>query len=207
MNDNGKNDPEALRSLLLLAELEKGEPISQREIARRLGIALGLVNSYLKTLVKKGFVQVKAYPRNRFAYLLTPKGFAEKSQLAYRHLSNFHKLYRITRQESLTIFRSLRERGVERVAFCGLDDLTEIAYLSLREAGLELAAVMDDQEGLSFLGIPAVSLEEGVAAGSGPVVITSLPRAGELKSALLALGVAEKDILAPSYSYKEVLSE
>jgi DNA-binding MarR family transcriptional regulator len=206
MNDNGKNDPEALRSLLLMAELEKGEPISQREIAGRLGIALGLVNSYLKTLVKKGFVQVKAYPRNRFAYLLTPKGFAEKSHLAYRHLSNFHKLYRITRQDSLTLFRSLRERGVERVAFCGLDDLTEIAYLSLREAGLELAAVMDDQEGLSFLGIPAVSLEEGVGAGGWPVVITSLPRAGQLKAGLLQLGVAEQDIFAPSYSYEEVLS-
>jgi predicted transcriptional regulator len=206
MNDNGKNDPEALRALLLMAELEKGEPISQREIAGRLGIALGLVNSYLNSLVARGFVTVKAYPRKRFAYLLTPKGFAEKSHLAYRHLSNFHKLYRITRQDSLTLFRSLRERGVERVAFCGLDDLTEIAYLSLREAGLELTAVMDDKQGTSFIGIPVVPLEDGVGADSGPIVITCLPRAGELKAGLLRLGVAEQDIYSPSYSYEEILS-
>jgi DNA-binding MarR family transcriptional regulator len=205
MNDDGKNDPEALRALLLMAELEKGDPISQREIAGRLGIALGLVNSYLKSLIARGFVTVKAYPRNRFAYLLTPKGFAEKSHLAYCHLSNFHKLYRITRQDNLTLFRSLRQRGVERVAFCGLDDLTEIAYLSLREAGMELAAVMDEDAGSSFIGIPVVSLEEGVGAGSVPIVITSLPRAGELKGGLLRLGVAEHDIYSPSYSYEEIL--
>jgi len=77
------------QSALLSAhvELEKGEPISQREIAGRLGIALGRVNSYLKTLAAKGFVTVKAMPRNRFAYLLPPKGFAEKSRRVRRGLS------------------------------------------------------------------------------------------------------------------------
>jgi DNA-binding MarR family transcriptional regulator len=205
MNNKEPNDQDSLRSLLLMTELEKGEPVSQREIAGRLGIALGLVNSYLKSLVKRGCVQVKAYPRNRYAYLLTPMGFAEKSRLAYRHLGNFHKLYRITRQDSLELFRALRARGVERVAFCGIDDLTEITYLSLCEAGLELAAVMDEEAGGHFIGNPIVSLEEGAGAGSGPIVVTCLPRAENLKTALLELGVAEQDILAPSYSYEEVL--
>lgn len=204
MNDNDKTDHETLRSLFLMAELEKGEPISQREISSRLGIALGLVNSYLQTLVKKGFVQVKAYPRNRYAYLLTPKGFAEKSHLAYRHLSNFHKLYRITRLDSFEMFRALRKRGVERVAFCGIDDLTEIAYLSLCEAGLELAVAMDAKPGGVFIGKPIVSLKEGV--GYGPIVVTCLPRARELKEELQRLGVSGQEIISPSYSYEEVLS-
>lgn len=205
MNINPKHDPEALRSLLQMAELEKGEPISQREIAGRLGIALGLANAYLKTLVKKGLVQVKSYPRNRFAYLLTPKGFSEKSNIAYRHLNNFHNLYRITRQDSLTLFRSLHETGTQRVGFCGVDDFTEIAYLSLRESGLELSVVMDEEAGGSFLGIPVVSLEEGTRTGCGPIVITALPRAVQLKAMLHKLGVEEFDIHSPSYSYEEVL--
>jgi predicted transcriptional regulator len=206
MNNDGQHDQDSLRSLLLMTELEKGEPVSQREIAVRLGIALGLVNSYLKTLVKKGCVQVQAYPRNRFAYLLTPKGFAEKSRLAYSHLGNYHKLYRITRQDSLKMLRALRSQGVERVAFCGVDDLTEIAYLSLCEAGLELATVMDEGEGGRFINLPVVSLEAGVrAADNAPFVITSLPRVEQLKARLLQLGVAEQNILAPSYSYEDVL--
>jgi DNA-binding MarR family transcriptional regulator len=205
MNDDPRDDRDDYRSLLLMTELEEGKPISQREIAGRLGIALGLVNSYLKTLVKKGYVQVRAYPRNRYAYLLTPQGIAEKSHLAYRHLSNFHKLYRITRQDSLALFSSLRARGVERVAFCGLDALTEIAFLSLREAGLELSTVMDEEAGESFIGIPVVTLQEGIGTAGTPIVITSLPRAEQLKSALRELGVAEQDIFSPSYSYEEIL--
>ena len=169
MNTRPGNDQENLRALLLMAELEEGRPISQREIAGRLGIALGLVNAYLKTLMVKGFVQVQAYPRNRYSYLLTPRGFAEKSRLAYQHLSNFHKLYRITRSDSLGIFLGLRERGIARVAFCGVDDLSEIAYLSLREAQLELAAVLDAAPGGEFFEHRVLSLAEGVAAEPGMV--------------------------------------
>jgi Mn-dependent DtxR family transcriptional regulator len=205
MNITGGNNQNDYRSLLLMTELEAGRPISQREIAGRLGIALGLVNSYLKTLVAKGLVTVKTMPRNRFAYLLTPTGFAEKSQLAYRHLSNFHKLYRITRQDSLSLFHALHARGVERVAFCGLDDLTEIAYLSLREAQIGLAVVMEEEAGGRFIDYPVVSLEEGVEALNCPIVITSLQRAGELKAALELLGVEPERILAPSFSFEEAL--
>ncbi|MBE0596215.1 MAG: winged helix-turn-helix transcriptional regulator [Desulfuromonadales bacterium] len=205
MNDNEPMDQTALRSLLLMAELEKGEPISQREIASRLGIALGLVNAYLKTLVKKGFVQVKAYPRNRFAYLLTPRGFTEKSHLAYRHLSNFHKLYRITRQDSLALFESLQRQGVKSISFCGVDDLTEIAYLSLREAGLVLTAVMDEEAGGRFLDLPVISMAQGVREGTGAIFISSLQKVEQLRTALLDLGVGGQDIYSPSYSFEEVL--
>jgi len=189
-----------------MTELEKGEPLSQREIAGRLGIALGLVNSYLKTLVKKGYVQVKAYPRNRFAYLLTPTGFAEKSRLAFQHLSNFHKLYRITRQESLALFIRLREQGVERVSFCGLDDLTEIAYLSLQEARLELEQVIDSTAG-RFLDLDVVLMAEGAKAASGPIVITALQRTEELKRELLALGVEVGCIYGPALSFEEIIRD
>jgi DNA-binding MarR family transcriptional regulator len=205
MNENGRHDQDSLRAFLLMTELEKGESISQWEIAGRLGIALGLVNSYLKSLVKRGWVQVRAYPRNRYAYLLTPKGLAEKSQLACLHLNNFHKLYRITRQDSLTLFRTLRQQGVERVGFCGMDDLTEIAYLSLCEAGIELAVVMDEEAGGRFIDLPVVSLEDGAKAAKGPIIITSLPRAEQLKAGLRDLGVAAAEIFAPSYSYGEIL--
>lgn len=205
MNITGGDNQDNFRSLLLMTELEEGQPISQREIAGRLGIALGLVNSYLRTLAAKGFVTVKAMPRNRFAYLLTPKGFAEKSRLAFQHLSNFNKLYRITRQDSLARFQSLRERGVQRVAFCGLDDLTEIAYLSLREAQLGLAVVMDTEAGGRFLDYPVVSLAEGVEALDCPIMITSLQRASELMAILHGLGVGSERIFAPSFSFEEAL--
>jgi len=202
---NNNSDQENMRSFLLMSELEKGEPISQREIAGRLGIALGLVNSYLKNLSAKGYVTVKAMPRNRFAYLLTPKGFAEKSRLAFQHLSNFNKLFRVTRQESLALFLKLREQGVTQASFCGLDDLTEIAYLSLQEARLELEQVMDSSASGSFLDRPVVPLIDGVKIANGPIIITALQRAEELKQELLKLKVEEEQIYGPSLSFGEIL--
>ncbi len=203
--NNSHNDHDDLRPFLLMSELENGEPISQREIAGRAGLALGLVNSYLKTLVQKGFVTVKSYPRNRYAYLLTPKGFAEKSRLAFQHLSNYNKIYRVTRQESLIKFRALREQGVKRVIFCGLDELTEIAYLSLREAQLQLAMIIDEIPGAIFIDYPVLSIEHGVKKLEGPIVITSLKRSGALRIALLEHGVNEEDIIAPSFTFEETL--
>jgi len=205
MNENQNKDQDNLRSFLLLSELENGEQISQREIAGRLGIALGLVNSYLKTLAAKGFVTVKAMPRNRYAYLLTPKGFAEKSRLAIQHLSNFNKLYRVTRQDSLELFIRLRRQGITSVSFCGIDDQTEFAYLSMQEANLNLAVVMDETSPAYFLNMPVVSLGEGIRVDTGKIVITSLQRAERLKATLLKLGVDEQLIHSPSRSFAEVL--
>jgi DNA-binding MarR family transcriptional regulator len=46
---------------------------TQRRLAAELGIAVGLVNAYLKRCVKKGLVKVSEAPARRYAYYLTPK--------------------------------------------------------------------------------------------------------------------------------------
>lgn len=191
MNDTVVKQLDSSRSLQLLSEISGDEPLSQRELSRRLGIAVGLVNSYLKNLVSKGFVRVKNFPSNRYAYLLTPQGLAEKSRLAYQHLSYFTSLYTVARQDYLDLFRRLEESGVREVAFCGVDEVAEVAYLSLKETGLELLAVMDDgRQGDLFLGLPVVSIAKGVQAVRVPVVISSLKRRDELARVLHGLGVA-----------------
>ena len=184
------------RSLQLLSEISGEEPLSQREISRRLGIAVGLVNSYLKNLVSKGFVRVKNFPSNRYAYLLTPQGLAEKSRLAYEHLSYFTSLYTVARQDYLELFRRIEQSGVREVVFCGVDEVAEVAYLSLKETGLELVAVMDDgRQGELFFGLPIVAIVDAVQEVRVPVVITSLKRRDELMSALRGLGVPSGSVL------------
>lgn len=195
MNDVDEKTMDSYRSFLLLNEIDTDEPLSQRELARRLGIALGLVNSYLKNLAARGYVRITAFPRNRYAYLLTPQGIAEKSRLAYRHLSYFTNLYRATRQDYLSLFRRLRASGIARVAFCGVDEVAEIAYLSLCETGMGLFLVMDDDHaGEDFFGSVVVPLEEGVARESRCVVVTSLKRGERLTEQLLRRGVDRETV-------------
>jgi DNA-binding MarR family transcriptional regulator len=195
MNAHDEKAPDSYRSYLLMTEITREEPLSQRELARRLGIAVGLVNSYLKNLVAKGYVRIKAFPKNRYSYLLTPQGIAEKSRLAYQHLSYFTDLYTVARQDYLELFRRLEASGIRQVAFCGVDEVAEIAYLSLKETGLELVAVLDEEkEGSDFFGSPILSLMEGVRLKGAPLVITSRKRHPVLNEALLKMGVAAKMI-------------
>lgn len=190
MNGDEEKVLDTYRSFLLLSEISGDDQLSQREIAKRLGIALGLVNSYLKNLVSKGFVRVNNFPKNRYAYLLTPKGFAEKSRLAYQHLSYFSSLYTIARQDYLTLFRALAAEGVKGVAFCGIDEVAEIAYLSMKETGLELELAMDAEAvGGTFFDRKVVSPAIGLLSGNHRIVITSLKRGDALREELLRLGV------------------
>jgi len=191
MNNIFEKPLDSSRSLQLLSEISGEEPLSQRELSRRLGIAVGLVNSYLKNLVSKGFVRVKDFPSNRYAYLLTPQGLAEKSRLAYQHLSYFTSLYTVARQDYLDLFRRLEDAGVREVVFCGVDEVAEVAYLSLKETGLDLVAVMDDErQGGVFFGLPIVALAEGVWEFRTPVVISSLKQRDVMVQLLQQLGVA-----------------
>lgn len=197
MNDIIEKPLDSSRSLQLLSEISGEEPLSQRELSRRLGIAVGLVNSYLKNLVSKGFVRVKNFPSNRYAYLLTPQGLAEKSRLAYQHLSYFTSLYTVARQDYLDLFHRLEDAGVREVVFCGVDEVAEVAYLSLQETGLELVAVMDDgRQGELFFGKPIIPLAEGIGKAGATVVISSLKRRDELIEVLHGLGVAGGRIFA-----------
>lgn len=190
MNDAGKKSMDTHRAFLLLSEIEQEETLSQRELASRLGIALGLVNSYLKNLVAKGYVRIRSFPKNRYGYLLTPQGLAEKSRLAYLHLSYFTNLYQTARQDYLALFRTLHASGTRRVFFCGVDEIAEIAYLSLREIGLELLDVMDDQHAGELFFEKSVSpLIASSETTNQPIVITSLKRGDDLAAELLRRGV------------------
>jgi DNA-binding MarR family transcriptional regulator len=199
MNDHDEKMLDTYRSFLVISEIAKEESLSQRELAQRLGIALGLVNSYLKNLVAKGYVRVRNFPRNRYSYLLTPQGVAEKSRLAYQHLRYFTNLYTTTRQDYLALFRALSAAKVRKIAFCGVDEVTEIAYLSLLETDLNLVAVMDDEAaGTDFFGLRVVSLANGVLSGCQGVVLTSLKKGDNLKEQLRRLGVSRNEIYSAS---------
>lgn len=198
MNVTVNGSPDDHKAFQLLTEVSDEQPVSQRELAKRMGIALGLVNSYLKNFITKGFIRIKNYPHNRYAYLLTPTGLAEKTRLAYQHVNYFTSLYTVTRQDYLILFKDLISRGVKSVSFCGVDEVAEIAWLSLQESGLELFSVMDDDNsGTSFMGRDVVTVQQGCSTGQQWIVVTSLKNADKLKEQLLSLGISGRRILSP----------
>jgi DNA-binding MarR family transcriptional regulator len=74
-------DKENLHILRLMGEIDRNGNYTQRELSSRLNLSLGLVNTFLKRLVNKGYFKVKTMPANRVKYFLTPKGVARKEFL------------------------------------------------------------------------------------------------------------------------------
>src|SRR6202047_1033273 len=106
----------------LLESVERDGAQSQRKLASDLGIALGLVNAYLKRCVKKGLLKIGQAPARRYAYYLTPHGFAEKSRLTVEYLSDSFSFFRQARTDCAQVFAVARGRGFERVVIAGKSD-------------------------------------------------------------------------------------
>src|SRR5258708_408022 len=127
----------------LLTSVEHDGDRSQRHIAAELGIALGLVNAYLKRCVKKGLVKVRDAPARRYAYYLTPHGFAEKSRLTVQYLSDSFSFFRLAKADCARVLEAAKARGFSRLVLAGKSDLAEIAILCAVEASVTIVAIVD----------------------------------------------------------------
>ncbi len=183
------------RSLQILDELANNDSLTQRDLSSRLGIALGLVNSYIKNLVAKGYITVKAIPPKRYAYYLTPKGFTEKTRLSYDLLRDYTRIYREAKSNLRMLFQDLRSKGVRKVVFAGTDEVAEIAYITLQETDIELAGVIDlKKDGALFFGKKIDSLGSLQNMKYDCVIVTSYVERDKIHQALLRQGVEKKEI-------------
>jgi EPS-associated MarR family transcriptional regulator len=70
--------------------LEANPDLTQRELAKELGLSVGSINYCLKALMDKGLVKMKnfATSKNKFGYVyvLTPSGISEKAVITHRFL-------------------------------------------------------------------------------------------------------------------------
>jgi DNA-binding MarR family transcriptional regulator len=173
MSSTDENNQRIMLGLLRSVERDGGQ--SQRRLAAELGIALGLVNAYLKRCIKKGLVKVSEAPARRYAYYLTPHGFAEKSRLTVEYLGVSFSFFRQARAECAVIFSAVSSRGFQRVVVAGVSDLAEIARICALETGIDIVAVVDSNAGsASFIGIPVVASFAEVASPFDAVVVTDL---------------------------------
>jgi EPS-associated MarR family transcriptional regulator len=80
------------RHYQLLQLLEENPELTQRELAEKLGISLGLVNYCIKGLADVGFIKMKNFSKSKnklgYMYLLTPIGIIEKSKITVKFLAS-----------------------------------------------------------------------------------------------------------------------
>ncbi len=183
-------DHKDLRTLRILEEIENSHTPSQRDLAKKLNISLGLVNMFIKRLAHRGYFKITTIPKNRVAYMLTPKGMAEKTRLTYEYIHFSFQFYRKARTKLHEIFAEMEEQGGNQVVFYGVGELAEIAYISLQETSMRLVAVVDDQKiGERFLGIDIKNPDMLARTPFDKVIITVMNSGEKIIESLLSQGV------------------
>jgi predicted transcriptional regulator len=181
-------DLEAHRDLKLLEAVQQNSRVTQRTLANKLGIALGLANIYLKRLMRKGYIKCVNVQPNRISYLITPRGIAEKARLTYEFMDYSLHLYREVRQHLRAIVQECAAAD-RRVAIYGRGEAAELAYLSLKEAGIEPVAVFDAEAGEDFLGMPVRDISEHAQVEYDLIIVASLEKPTPQLAALTQKGV------------------
>lgn len=134
-----KDQTEQQVVLRLLSALDKNPETSQRKLASDLGIALGLMNTYLKKCVVKGWVRATQVSAKRIGYFLTTDGFAEKSHMVKDYLARSFSFFRDARIQCDDIFAACKLEGFQKIALVGEGDLKEIATLVSSAYDLEIS--------------------------------------------------------------------
>jgi DNA-binding MarR family transcriptional regulator len=185
---------ESRRDLQLLEALEQESTITQRTLASRLGMALGLTNLYLKRLILKGYVKCVTVSPNRLVYALTPKGVARKGRLTYEFMKYSLDFYRDARQHLRTsLSRAVAQR--HRVAIYGTGDAAELVYLLVRDMGLQLVAVFSPEPAGHFLGVSVTPIAEHGTVTYDVLVVAVLERPAGTVKLLRQCGVPEEKVL------------
>lgn len=162
-------------TLKLLVALENGQQATQRGLAVRIGVALGMTNYLVKRAIRKGLLKVDKIPAKRYAYYVTPKGFGEKSRLVAQYLSSSLTFFRQARGEYSSLFSQLKTQNHSQVVLFGISELAEIALLSAQQENVSVIAIIHPDSSVdTFSGVQVIgSLDFAVEQDIDAVVITT----------------------------------
>lgn len=122
----------------LLREISQNSMVTQASLSKRLGIAVGSVNWYIKRLIKKGYIKVSHLDRTRLRYDLTPQGMSVFTERAIYYAKNSLKVYKEFRQKSKVIVSKLKAEGITKVCLEGSDEIMDILRLTCLDKGIEV---------------------------------------------------------------------
>lgn len=98
----------------LLKTLENNPSLSQRDLAKRLGISLGKVNFCLNALIEKGCLKVNNFRNSEnklaYTYFLTPRGVEEKARMTILFLKCKMQEYEQLRAEIKELKREAEQK-------------------------------------------------------------------------------------------------
>jgi DNA-binding MarR family transcriptional regulator len=144
--------PDFIRELTLLEEIEHDPDVTQASLAAQLGVAVGTVNWHIKRFIAKGYVKVKRAQRRKLRYIITPEGLAFRARLTVNYVETSMRLYRRTRLRVRELLAEVKQAGYAQVMISGDGDIADICRLSCLEQSISVLDEFDStRSGLPIL--------------------------------------------------------
>ena len=178
MHENRFLEPSrALRDLETLEAIEQCPAISQRDLSKRLGVALGVTNACLTRMAKTGLIKIRRANSRSLRYYLTPAGIAAKARLSMEYTRRTIDMYRTTKQGVSERLAALLENRVEKVGVLGATDVAEIVGIVCAHSGVDIVTIADVDPsvvGKPFMGRTVGAIADFESAGCEAVLVAYL---------------------------------
>ena len=144
-----------------LLEIKDNPSLSQRSLAHKLNISLGLTNAILQNLIHRGWVKAQKMTGRKILYLITPQGIARATNLIYDRFRETQNYYQYTKELLTSYLTDIYNQGKRRAVIYGTGQLAEITYLSLLDSPLKLQSILtNDSSKKKFLGHEVLTLSD-----------------------------------------------
>ena len=186
----------SFRELQLLEEVSATPSLTQRRLAKKMGVALGLTNLLMCRMARKGHIKIVNLQRNRLRYLITPQGLAEKTRLTCEYLEHSLHFYREIRRFLVRSLEPVSRAGFRDILLYGTGEVAEIVYLTMQEMDLNLVGVVDGEtDRKKFLGYPLRDLSELALLPFDRIVIAAFGSRERIHRQILGLGIPEEKLI------------
>jgi DNA-binding MarR family transcriptional regulator len=126
--------------------------IRQRDLARVVGISLGMTNAILARLIRKGWLQAKKVNQRNIQYLVSPKGVEAIARRSYRYLKRTIKNVVLYKEALEQYVAHVKTRGFEQILLEGSSDLEFILAPVCLQNGIQLCRnLAGDPAGKTFI--------------------------------------------------------
>ena len=100
----------------VLKHIESNPSITQRELAKELGVSVGKVNYCLKALIDKGWIKANNFKNSNkklaYFYILTPSGLEQKAKITVNFLKRKINDYEELKKEIEVLKNEVNNNGI-----------------------------------------------------------------------------------------------
>lgn len=189
------------KKFLILNLLESKESITQREIARNVGISVSMVNLYLESYEKEGLIETIHDSTRLSDYTITQEGKKEKQLLNMMFLEASLDLYNLAKNECIRFINKIKSLGFKNLLFYGAGEVCELiiyAINNVTDASVNILAIIDDDKkkiGLKISNKDVISINDITKYEYDAILVSSYVHSDRIENKLITKLIDKEKII------------